>query len=355
LTLALHDVLPSVAASLGVPGFTNSMQLPRSDRYVVCLIDGLGWVSLQEHAADAPFLHDLGGQWIVADFPTTTPVGLASLGTGLPTGEHGFVGASFWLPETGTVLAPLHWPSDVSVAMVQPEPTIFEVLSRHNQESVSIGAGDYAQSGLTRAVLRGSSYRAADSAVEVVHQAGQSAAACTYVYWSALDRVGHAEGTESEEWRTQLRVVDALVRDITRAVMPGTTIIVTADHGMFDTDAAHRRPIDESPFLRQGVRCIAGEPRLRHIYFDNAVDETILDIWRTELGETAEVLTRAEAAPLFGAIAPGVEERIGDLVCVARDRWVLTSHVDPRVSGFPGQHGALSDAERQIPGIVIST
>ncbi len=329
------------------------MGLPHSDRYVVCLIDGLGWVSLLEHPEEAPFLNSLGGQCIVADFPTTTPVGLASLGTGLPTGEHGFVGASFWLPETQSVLAPLHWPSDLPVAMVQPEPTVFEAIARHSLESVSIGAGDYATSGLTRAVLRGAEYLAADTAAEVVHRTGHAEAACTYVYWSALDRVGHAAGTESSEWRAQLRVVDALVGDIADTVSPGTTIIVTADHGMFDTDAAHRRAIDDSPFLRRGVRCIAGEPRLRHVYFDDPVDDTVLDIWRTELGDFADILTRTEAEPLFGAIAPGVEERIGDLVCVARDRWVLTSHGDPRVSGFPGQHGALSDAERLIPGIVI--
>lgn len=330
------------------------MDLPRSDRYVVCLIDGLGWLSLCENAADAPFLSELPGGWILADFPTTTPVGLASLGTGLTTGEHGFVGASFWLPETQTVLSPLHWPVDVPVAMVQPEPTIFEVLERHDFDSVSIGAGDYATSGLTRAVLRGSEYRAADCAADVVRRARESRAACTYVYWSALDRVGHAEGTVSDAWRTQLRVVDALIRDVTQAVAPGTTIIITADHGMFDTDQAHRRSMDDSPFLRRGVRCIAGEPRLRHVYFDDPVDDTAVDIWRTELGDVADVLTRDEAVGLFGPISPGVEDRIGDLVCVARDRWVLTSHVDPRVSRFHGQHGALSDAERQIPGIVVA-
>ncbi len=353
MTVALHDVLPSVAASLGVPGYVDLMDLPRSDRYVVCLIDGLGWMALQDHPEHAPFLHSLGGACIEADFPTTTPVGLASLGTGLPTGEHGFVGASFWLPETQSVLAPLHWPSDLPVSMVQPEPTIFEVIARHDRDSVSIGAADYAMSGLTRAVLRGSRYENADTSAEVVHKVGNSKAACTYVYWSALDRVGHAAGTESEEWRAQLGVVDVLVRDITNAVAPGTTIIVTADHGMFDTDAAHRRPIDESAFLRSGVRCIAGEPRVRHVYFREPVDDHVVDMWRTELGEYADVLTRAEAEPLFGPVAPGVEERIGDLVCVARDRWVLTSHGDPRVSRFPGQHGALSDAERLIPGIVI--
>lgn len=355
MTPALRDVLPSVATCLGVPGFANTMELPSSERYVVCLIDGLGWEPLQNNAAEAPFLREVSGRYITADFPTTTPVGLAALGTGLTSGEHGMVGASFWLPELQGVLAPLHWPEDVPPAMVQPEPTIFELLARREIESVSVGAAAYANTGLTRAVLRGSRYQAADTPEAIVQQTAESSGACTYVYWSALDRVGHAQGVASEQWRAELRIVDALLCDLVAAVRPGTTVVVTADHGMLDTSPAYRHSIDDSALLRHGVRHIAGEPRLRHVYFHEPIDGSTVDMWRTELSGVADVLTRQEAAPLFGTIAPGIEERIGDLVCVALDRWVLASHADPRVSGFTGQHGALSDAERHIPGIVLTT
>lgn len=331
------------------------MELPRSERYVVCLIDGLGWEPLQDNIAEAPFLRDVSDRFIIADFPTTTPVGLAALGTGLPPGEHGMVGASFWLPEIEGTLAPLHWPHGAPPEMVQPEPTIFELLARREIESVSVGAAPYATSGLTRAVLRGSTYLSADTSLAIVQQTANSSGACTYVYWSALDRVGHAHGVSSAEWRAELRIVDTLLRDLVAAVPSGTTVVVTADHGMLDTRPADRRSIDESALLRHGVRLIAGEPRLRHVYFDEPVDGSTVEMWRSELSDAADVFTREEALPLFGTIAPGIEERIGDLVCVARDRWVLTSSVDPRVSGFPGQHGALSDAERHIPGIVVAT
>jgi len=354
LTPALRDVLPSVAACLGVPGFANTMELPTSDRYVVCLIDGLGWEALQANAADAPFIIEVSDRHINADFPTTTPVGLAALGTGLTAGEHGMVGASFWLPEVEGVLTPLHWPEGVHPAMVQPEPTIFEILGGRDIESVSVGAAAYATTGLTQAVLRGSTYQSAETPDSIVRHAAASLGACTYVYWSALDRVGHAQGVASPQWRAELRVVDSLIQDLVAAVPTGTTVVVTADHGMLDTSAAYRRSIDDSPLLRHGVHRIAGEPRLRHIYLHEPVNTSTLDMWRTELSGVADVLTREEATPLFGTIAPGIEERIGDLVCIALDRWVLASHVDPRVSGFTGQHGALSDAERHIPGIVVT-
>ena len=353
MTPALRDVLPSVAACLGVPGFSNTMELPKSDRYVVCLIDGLGWEALQVHAEAAPFLTEVSDRYITADFPTTTPVGLAALGTGLTSGEHGMVGASFWLPEVEGVLTPLHWPAGVHPAMVQPEPTMFEILGGRDIESVSVGAAAYATTGLTQAVLRGSTYWAAETPESIVQHAAASVGACTYVYWSALDRVGHAHGVASPQWRAELRIVDMLVQDLVAAVPAGTTVVVTADHGMLDTSAAYRRSIDDSPLLRHGVHRIAGEPRLRHIYFHEPAQTSTIDIWRTELNGVADVLTREEASPLFGTIAPGIEERIGDLVCVALDRWILASHVDPRVSGFIGQHGALSDAERHIPGIVV--
>ena len=48
---------PSAAAAVGVAGFTDVLGLgPCRHVVVVCLIDGLGWLSLQEHAADAPTL-----------------------------------------------------------------------------------------------------------------------------------------------------------------------------------------------------------------------------------------------------------------------------------------------------------
>jgi hypothetical protein len=52
----------------------------------------------------------------------------------------------------------------------------------------------------------------------------------------------------------------------------------------------------------------------------------------------------------MGPVDPWYEDRIGDVVAVARDDWALVSdRVDRIVSSLRGQHGALTDAEVLVP------
>lgn len=59
---SLADLLPTLAAGLGVPGMTAGItELTPADRNCVFLIDGLGWEQLRAHPEDAPFLSSLLG------------------------------------------------------------------------------------------------------------------------------------------------------------------------------------------------------------------------------------------------------------------------------------------------------
>ena len=102
-TATLADVLPGVAAALGVPvrrgglpadplGLTDALGGAR--RVAVLLIDGLGADLVRAHADLAPTLAAMSSPVgdLSAPCPSTTPVSLATLGTGLPPGSHGILG-----------------------------------------------------------------------------------------------------------------------------------------------------------------------------------------------------------------------------------------------------------------------
>jgi len=150
---ALHDVLPSAAAALGVQGFDDSLGLGAARQVVVVLVDGLGLVplraALERGDSRAPALAAAlpGAQAISAPFPSTTPAGLASLGTGRPVGCHGLVGASFVLPETGHVLWPLSWRDDPTPVAVQPEPTVLESAAADGVRVTSVSPRAFEHSG----------------------------------------------------------------------------------------------------------------------------------------------------------------------------------------------------------------
>ncbi len=89
----LADVVPSVLAALGAPDFER--RIPLRDGIAgagVLLIDGLGAELLDTYADDAPVLAGLFGQTLSVGFPSTTAAGLAAVGTGCRSGEHGMVG-----------------------------------------------------------------------------------------------------------------------------------------------------------------------------------------------------------------------------------------------------------------------
>lgn len=356
---SLADVSTSAAAAVGVEGFTDRIGITPCRHVVLCLIDGLGWRALEQHRDLAPRLSSLAGGAIDAVFPTTTPVGLGSLGTGLPPGVHGLVGASFEYPETGELLSPLQWGAHPTPVAVQPEPTVFERVARAGVHMTTVSPGAYRDSGLTRAVLRGAEYAPAediDQRVDALRAAqGAAERSFTYVYWPHLDRIGHEFGVDSPQWRDALVRADSLVGRLADAMAPGSGLVVTADHGMVDCPDDGRVQVDDDPRLMQGVRRIAGEPRARHLYTESGAARDVAHAWRDVLADTATVLTRHELVEQgwFGDVDAALEERIGDVMAISTGSSMLASRVDATVSGLIGQHGAVSEEELLIPALVL--
>ena len=356
----LDGVLPSVAAALGAAGYDNTLGVARSASAAVLLIDGLGWQQLQQHTELAPFLSGMvpaqaAGAGIDAAFPSTTAVSLTTLGCGMPPGAHGIVGARFWMPELGSMLLPLSWGQDPRPEVVQPHHTVLDLCEQQGLPTTQVGPRVHEGTGLTIAALNGGHYRGANTMGERVAEtvaALQTRPALVFTYYGELDQAGHVHGVDSPHWRAELAHVDQLVRQLAGALPAGTTLVVTADHGI--VDCPDEQYVDlESATLREGVARIGGEPRMRHVYAEAGQTDGVVQRWRATLGGAAEVLTRQAAVDrgLFGPhVAPENLERIGDLIAVAQSAVRLGStRVDSTVSRLRGQHGALTEAERLVP------
>ena len=362
-TGTLAEVLPSACGALGLAGFSDVLRIgshssavPR--HIVIVLVDGLGWRQLQAAADHAP--HVVGrGESISTAFPSTTPVGLATLGTGSAPGMHGMVGATFFLPETDGILHPLTWADDPHPQAIQPEMTVLERAEAAGASVHAIGPRAFARSGLTRAALRGGNYVGADSVGERIAEAAvrDSGPALTYVYWGDLDKTGHVHGVDSDAWRLELEHVDSIIERLRRSLEPESLLVVTADHGMIDCPDAAHVDIDAMKPLQQGVRRIAGEPRMRHVYARTGAAAAVAATWAEELEGRAWVLSREGAvdAGLFGDTEADYADRIGDVLAIARDSTSLVSpRTDALVSALRGQHGSLTPAEMEIPLIVLT-
>ena len=361
----LADVVPSVLSAMGVAGFDGPIPLPDGiTGACVLLIDGLGAELLDTHADDAPVLAALRGRTLQVGFPSTTVAGLAAVGTGCRSGEHGMVGLSFRLPGVDVVNA-LGWrphPSGrdlrdkVPPEQVQPMPTTFERAAAAGIAVSVISGAQFTGSGLTRAVLRGGRYVG-------VHALGDLAA-CVRVR-TRRRRVLLRLSLRARFARARLRpgfdaVADAATAGEHAAWSPsskglpaGGLLAVVADHGMVAVDAAEAVDIDASEPLMDGVDAIGGEPRARHVYVADGAADAVLAAWRETLAQRAWVVSRDEAiaAGWFGdRVGDDARYRIGDVVAAARGTaGFMRRTAEPLLSALIGQHGSLTDAEQRVP------
>jgi hypothetical protein len=360
----LADVVPSVLSAMGVAGFEGRIPLA-GDIAGACvlLIDGLGAELLDEYASEAPVMAGLRGRTLQVGFPATTVAGLAALGTGCRSGEHGLVGYSFRLPDVGIVNSlrwRMHpWGADVRDAappeQVQPMPTTFERAAAAGAEVSVISGAEFTGSGMTRAVLRGGRYIGVHALGDLsarVREAITGGGFC-YAYHSELDMMGHLYGPGSTAWLMQLRQIDCLVQSVVEGLPSGGMLAVVADHGMVAVNPADAVDIDSHDALTDGVTDIGGEARARHIYIAPGADDDVLAAWQTTLADRAWVASRDEAitAGWFGdRVSDETRHRIGDVVAAARDSaGLLRRTAEPLESSLIGQHGSLTTAEQNVP------
>lgn len=371
-TGSLANLMPSIAAALGVPGFADVLGLGPSlndiRRVILLLVDGLGEHNLASHTQIAHTLASLASPVgpIVASGPSTTPVSLATLGTGVAPGEHGIVGFTVAVPGTDRLLTHVDWRGDPVPREWQPRPTVFEQARAAGVSVHAVGPAEFNGSGLTEATYRGATYLGAVTAGDLVSRALAAAAtgasSLVYAYHGGLDLTGHVRGCTSAAWRFQLAQVEAIVVSLLSELPGDTALVVTADHGMLDVASAEKIDLDaggEDPgaelarTLSADVRVVAGEPRARYVHTRVGAAADVLDTWTAVLGDRAWVLSRQQAIDvgLYGPLVTAEHaQRIGDVVAWARDGFALTaSRREPGAHRLIGYHGSLTAVELMVP------
>jgi hypothetical protein len=382
-------VLPAVAGVLGVDLRTatgldstqcaRALDLPDAERVVVVLCDGLGRHNLLERAGHAPFLRTSPAQVreLHTSFPATTAVALAVFGTGTAPGRTGILGYTQRNPVTRRLATMVSWTERASVGRtsarddrrvaaplrvepeeLQREPTIFEGLLAAGVRATAIGQQKFAESGLTRAALRGPLFITADRVVDRVPAVAASLRepGLTYLYWGELDAAGHRFGPTSTPWGEVLEEFDRELSALVRAVPPGALVLVTSDHGQIEADLDGQIDIALTPSLTEGVDVVAGEPRALHVHVREQ-PEVVAARWREYLGDRAVVALRSEAiaAGWFGPVAEHVLPWMGDLIVAPAGRLTIVDSRTqaPSALSLRGVHGSLSPAEMTIPFVVF--
>lgn len=325
-------------------------------RHVVLLVvDGLGWHQLQQRAMLCPTLASMSGGSITTVAPTTTVSALTSITTGLVPGEHGLVG--YRMDMGDRVMQMLRWGDEKGDLrrmylpdVVQPCPpfmgAVVPVVSKSELES----------SAFTEAHLRGAracGWRSTSSIAVQVRDLLKAGHSFIYAYYDGVDKIAHERGF-GEYYDAELRHADRLVADIAAVLVPGSVLLVTADHGQVEVGTNTHTPHAD---VRALTTYQSGEGRFRWLHARlGAVDE----LWSSASqhhGHEAWVMRRDELIDggWFGArVTDAARRRLGDVALIAR---ALTSFDDSADTGvFPliCRHGALTDDELDVPLLALA-
>ncbi|MCV7409013.1 nucleotide pyrophosphatase [Mycobacterium florentinum] len=368
---SLCDVLPAAAALLGVPDAVDRLAVTESvaeqvDRVAVVLVDGLGWHLLPELEGSAPLLASVlaGGvgqmSQLLCTFPSTTPSSLVSLGTGARPGEHGILGFTLNVPGTERVLTHIYWRDDPPSAQWQPLPTWFQRLQRRGVAARAVLPALFMGSGLTDSAYRGADFRPSgpdDDYAQLVIDELRAAPGLVYGYTADLDTAAHLFGIGSPHWHAAAARVDALLTRLVDTLPANAALLVTADHGGLNVPPQARVDLDTDTRLSEGIRVVAGEPRVRYLHTVPGAAADVQATWSGLLDGRAEVYGRdqAVATGMFGPVDPGHLARIGDVVviCTGDTAVLATKREPPEAARLIGFHGGATAAEMAIPLIVF--
>lgn len=374
--LSVPSTLPVVPKALGklrhvfsssllaVQRKPNPLNLKSAKRIVCVLVDGLGAQNVLERAGHAPWLASQlnAGAISHAGFPSTTSANIASFATGLTSGEHGLIGHQVFdrvFDEKINLLT--GWNERTDPEIWQPNQTVSERAAEIGVACYVIGHEEYRSSGYTRATMRRAEYLAAESiedrfeaALKVLHSGNES---ISYLYIPELDKYGHRFGWQSQGWANLLEELDAQLSKFAAALPKDCGMIVTADHGMIDSQPEQRLVIDD--YVEQGgaLEWFGGDTRVAYLYLkDPQAAEPLRRSLEQASGLFQTVSTSdAIAANWFGPVGELAQQRMPELMLLARSNFTLFHSVysKKRSIDMTAHHGGLSSNELRIPLIRV--
>lgn len=352
----MSNIIPAILGPGGTAEVPNWMPAAvRGARQVVLfVVDGLGWHQLQQRALVCPTLASMSGGSITTVAPSTTVSALTSITTGLAPGEHGLVG--YRMDLGGRVMQMLRWGDEKGdLRRMYPPDTIQPCPPFMGAVVPVLSKAELEGSAFTEAHLRGAracGWRSVSSIAVQVKSLLESGHSFIYAYYDGVDKIAHERGF-GEYYDAELRHADRLVADVASVLVPGSVLLVTADHGQVEvgtnTTALHSKVSALTTYQ-------SGEGRFRWLHTrSGAVDE----LWAAASehhGQDAWVMRRDELIDggWFGPrVSDAARQRLGDVALIA---YTQTSFDDPADTGvFPliCRHGALTDEELDVPLLAL--
>lgn len=328
---------------------------------------GLAWGKYADQALYAP---------LTSICPSTTASALTTLWTGEGPGSHGIIGYEMWAREFGMVMNNIHHSaasargdtgglgrSGFEPREFMNKPLLGTHLQTHGTRVTAFMHSSIAHSGLSTMQLRDVNLQTyvdeADLCVSLADYVNSrhGIREFIYVYYSDVDTLMHRYSAEDARVDYQFDAFStvferAFLDNLASTVAKDSLLILTADHGSKATPVYPQYDLANHPeFLNHLVMQPTCENRLAFLYIKPGRTQAVRDYFEAHWPEDFILIEPDPALKLGlfgkGPFHPGAEERLGNLIAVAkRDAYLWWA---PKPNPMAGRHGGLSEEEMLVP------
>jgi len=201
ITSAFHDAISA---------------LERGERVLLIFLDGWGWEKFVYHANAQPFLYSLNPEPAIAAYPPMTPVGLATVLTGVQPEVHGIQSRNDRQLNDGVT-------------------DIFAEAASLGRSAIFVqGSTNVIETSLFPLLSPDADGLYGTDNEVFVNASRNLDADLLFVHFKGIDDTGHTYGPYSEEVEARLTLIDEYIHYLAGRWGNGT-VIITADHGMHQT------------------------------------------------------------------------------------------------------------------------
>jgi len=371
------------SSSAIIPKHLWKKEVQNSDKIIMFFIDGFGYYQWTKYYEKLNFFKNFTANGkiipLTTIFPSTTAATVTTINSGLTPNRHGLPEWTVYFKEIDMIINTLpfmpilktdrkSFARKANPGILFKGKTIYQTLKENRIKSFTFLSSAYAFSEYSNLIYRGSRRIPFDDLADLFSKLVKivertKGKAYFYVYIGNIDGVAHEFGPHTEEYRTELEILNyllqnAFVNQINKKVASKTTVMITADHGEINVSPEKTYYLNKFNALRKNFakskngKTILPTGSARDIFIhvkNGKIDET-KKFLQNKLRKIAKVIAIKEAFKmnLFGIGEPTkqLKDRVGDLLVLPYKNHVIWyKHSKDEKFKLRGHHGGLSKDE----------
>lgn len=315
---------------------------------VLILLDGMGVNILEKHLAEDGFFRKNLRFGYSSTFPPTTVAATTAVSSGLYPNQSAWLGWVGYFAEIDRNVVYFFNKDNDTQETIEDDP-VADTFVPYSKITHRIGQTDVQTCELAPwNTPFPQTYDAMCSEIERL--CWQENRHFIYAYWEQPDKAMHVQGTDGPQIVSILKNLEQATETLADHLQD-TLLLITADHGMVDTQCA---VLEEIPALSQ---CLLRSPSIESRavnFFIKPQKKTVFEqLFHQHFGQDFLLLTRKEVLErrLFGTGEdhPRLCSMLGDYLAVATGKRTIRT----RDKGYIGEHAGLLKDEMTIPLIAI--